>query len=219
MPTPSVPETSSRSPRSNSPAKPPCDSTTPGRRVERTAAASRPTIASAASSETPAAAYVTAPSSDGRGLEAPKPAALAQLVGDRRRVVPVRQARQKRFGGAGRRGLQAVEREVGERVGAERRRGSPRRSRWRRSARRRRPCRCRSSRATRSAATRCAGAPRRRRPRAASRRSCAWSCRGRSSRRRPRRACPAMLSGSGLNFSLTPCSRSPWSGWMNVRPT
>ena len=26
-------------------------------------------------------------------------------------------------------------------------------------------------------------------------------------------------SSSGLNFSLIPCSRSPWSGWMNVRPT
>ena len=33
VPTPSVPATSSRSPRSNSPANPPCDSTTPGRRV------------------------------------------------------------------------------------------------------------------------------------------------------------------------------------------
>ena len=25
-------------------------------------------------------------------------------------------------------------------------------------------------------------------------------------------------SASGLNFALTPCSRSAWSGWMNVRP-
>jgi hypothetical protein len=26
-------------------------------------------------------------------------------------------------------------------------------------------------------------------------------------------------SSSGLNLSLIPCSRSPWSGWMKVRPT
>ena len=29
---------------------------------------------------------------------------------------------------------------------------------------------------------------------------------------------PAM-SASGLNLSWMPCSRSPWSGWMNVRWT
>ena len=30
---------------------------------------------------------------------------------------------------------------------------------------------------------------------------------------------PRSTEGSALNLSLTPRSRSPWSGWMNVRPT
>ena len=57
------------------------------------------------------------------------------------------------------------------------------------------------------------------RRRAASARSGASCCRARSSRRRRRAACRATTSGSGLNFIRRPCLRSSWPGWMNVRAT
>ena len=113
--------------------------------------------------------------------------------------------------------VDAVEREVGERVGAElggdlrrpcaRGRSSPRAS----------TCRPRSGRGGGSAAPRSAGGPRSRRRRAACRRSGASCCRGRSSRRRRRRACRRRSPGSGLNFIRRPCLRSSWPGWMKVR--
>ena len=57
------------------------------------------------------------------------------------------------------------------------------------------------------------------RRRAASARSGGSCCRARSSRRRRPAACPPTISGSGLNFSRRPCLRSSWPGWMNVRAT
>ena len=100
-------------------------------------------------------------------------------------------------GGALDRELQAVEREVGQRVGAEVRADLLDACGRRRSARPAWPCRCRRSRATRSAAPRRAGAPRARPRRAASARSCASSSRARSSRRRRRGACPRSRAAAG----------------------
>ena len=114
---------------------------------------------------------------------------------------------------------QALQRDVGQRVGADRRADLlDGRARWR-SARPARRSRCRRSTATSPAARRCARAPRRRRPRAASGPGPAGCCRARSSRRRRPAACRAMTSRSGLSLSRMPSWRMVCDGWMKVRPT
>ena len=106
VPTPSVPDTSSRSPsrRRDRPAKPPATPSTPGRRVDAPPRPGAPTIASAASRATPAAAYVVLRHPTGVRRSKRKPAALAQLGGNRRRVALAsgRRGRSGSTGSAGR---------------------------------------------------------------------------------------------------------------------
>ena len=177
---------------------------TAGQRVSRAAAADecRQSVGSAGTRALPSSTCLPS-------------ARLGQLD----RVAAVEAGPAQPVGGDAGRGDQPVERDVAERVGADRLADLLDGEAVRRSARRGWRSRCRRSTASSPAGWRCGRAPRRRPPRAASARAPAGCCRARSSRRRRPAACPRSTSRSGLSLSRMPSWRMVCDGWMNVRPT